>query len=298
MMSWTIYYLRRALASMTREPMLTGATVLTLAVVFLSFCAFLTLALAVGRVAERWSDDFHLSVFLTEGLADEEAQTITSTLSELPQVTRATLVTARQMQERLVAGMGGDEALASLEAALFPTTVELHLNPAVRNPAAMTILADRIGALAVVDQVETYGDLFARLQVLSVVARAVSIVLGIIVLVATLLVVSNTIRLSLLRSREEIEIMKLCGATDRFVKAPFVVAGALQGMCGAAAALALLALASGVLNHAIGSVLPPFWGTNLTGIPLVMGFVIVVGGALLGLVGSHWSVQQVLQEAP
>jgi cell division transport system permease protein len=293
-----IYYWRRALGNLRREPLLSGATVLTLAVAFLCFCSFLAVALGLDRLVGQWADDYHISVFLGDGVSEDEARRIADRLDEVPQVERASVVTSAEMRERMVAGLDDDDALGDLDARLFPLTIELRIGGDVNDPALVAALAERLDALAAVEQVETYGDLFARLRTVSTVARAVSVVLGVIVLLATLLVVSNTVRLSLLGRREEIEIMKLCGATDRFVRAPFVLTGALQGMVGALLSLGMLALAGAVLQRAVGGFLPPFMGHDLVGLPIAASAAVIACGTVLGLAGSHLSVTSFLKGAP
>jgi cell division transport system permease protein len=300
-MPWVTYFLRKTFGNMRREPVMNGATVLALAVAFLCFCSFLFVATAFGQIVSRWAADYHVSVYLEEGVSDEEARRVARTFEALGEVQRATVVTSDETRQRLVSDLGGDQLLGGLDPRLFPTTVELRLHDGVRDPALITALAERLQALAVVDQVETYGDLFARLRTVSVVARAVSVVLGLIVLLATLLVVANTIRLSLLGRRDEIEIMKLCGATDRFVRAPFLMAGALQGLLGALISLALIAMVGGVLHRAIGPLAPALltgWSGGVAGLSVATAVSVVLAGTLLGLAGSHLSVRRFLREAP
>jgi cell division transport system permease protein len=300
-MPWVTYFLRKTIGNMRREPVMNGATVLALAVAFLCFCSFFFVASAFGDVVGRWAADYHVSVYLEEGVSDQDARRVASTFEALEHVERATVVTSAEARQRLVSDLGGDELLGGLDPSLFPTTIEVRLGDDVRDPALITALAERFRALAVVDQVETYGDLFARLRVVSAVARAVSVVLGLIVLLATLLVVANTIRLSLLGRRDEIEIMKLCGATDRFVRTPFLLAGAVQGLLGALISLGLLAVMGGVLHRAIGPLAPALVAGlpgGVTGLSTATAVSVVLAGVLLGLAGSHLSVRRFLREAP
>jgi cell division transport system permease protein len=296
-MHWALYFLRRAIGNMKREPLMNGATVLTLAVAFLCFCAFLAVALGLGQVMGRWADDYHMSVFLTPEVDEAGAREIALRLEELDGVERATVVLSTEMRDRLVAGLE-DETMASLDARLFPITVELQIAGDVTDPALIANMAERLQALSVVDQVETYGDLFDKLRMVSAVARTVSVVLGMIVLLATLLVVSNTVRMSLMDRREEIAIMKLCGATDRFVRLPFLMVGAMQGLVGAVLSLGMLTLAGVLLHQAVGDLLPAFFGSDVMALPLVVSVSVVVGGMILGLAGSHMSVTRFLKEAP
>lgn len=297
-MRWVSYFLHKTLSNMRHEPLLNGATILALAVAFLCFCTFLVVALTFGGLVNRWTDDFHISVYLSENVSDQESRRVASSIAALDQVQGATIVTSAEMRERLTRDMGDDHALAGLDARLFPTAIEVSVNDGVRDPVAISALADRLRALAVVDQVETYGDLFSKLRTISAVARTVSIVLGLIVLIATLLVISNTVRLSLLGRKEEIEIMKLCGATDRFVRIPFLLTGAVQGFAGSLLSLGLLALVGGLLHRAVGSLIPSLWADGLAGLPTVASVMVVIIGTILGLAGSHMSVSRFLQEAP
>jgi len=297
-MRWIAYFFNKTISNMKHEPLLNGATILALSVAFLCFCSFLVVALTFGELVGRWADDFHISVYLVDGLSDQEVHRVAQTFEALDEVQEATVVTSAEMRARLARDMGDDEVLAGLDPRLFPTSVEVGLSDDVRDPQLIGALAERMSALSVVDQVETYGDLFARLRTITAVARSVSIVLGLIVLLATLLVISNTVRLSLLGRREEIEIMKLCGATDRFVRIPFLLTGALQGLMGALLSLALLAVVGGLLQRAVGSLLPPVWTGGFGGLPALVSVAVVLVGTALGLAGSHLSVRRFLQEAP
>jgi len=297
-MHWITYFLRRTFQNIRQEPLLSGATVLTLGVAFLCFSAFLAVALGVGSLASQWASDFHLSVYLEDEVDGEEAQRIATTLERLGNVEEATVVPSGEMRERLVNAVGDDESIAALDARLFPTTIEVRLADDVRDPAVMGNLAERLDGLTAVSQVETYGDLFERLSTVTTVTRAVAIALGLIVLLATLLVVSNTVRLSLLGRKEEIEIQKLCGATDRFVQVPFLLSGALQGFAGALLSLGLLALTMALLQNAVGGLLPALTGDGPGGLPFVAAAAVVLGGTTLGLAGSHLSVSRFLRTAP
>lgn len=297
-MHWITYFVRKTAQNLRREPLLHGATVLTLATAFLCFSSFLAVAIGVGTLASRWASDFHLSVYLEEGVSSEEAAEIAGTLERLEQVEAATIVPSAEMRERLVTAVGEDPDIAGLDARLFPTTIEVRLSDDVQDPALIGNLSERLSGLQSVAQVETYGDLFHRLRTVTTVTRAVAIALGVIVLLATLLVVSNTVRLSLLRRKEEIEIQKLCGATDRFVQVPFLLAGALQGLVGALVSLGLLALTAALLERAIGGLLPALGGGGPGGLPFLAAAAVVLGGTALGLAGAHLSVSRFLRSAP
>lgn len=297
-MHWVSYFLRRTFGNIRREPLLSGATILTVSVAFLCFSAFLALALGLEHVARSWSEDFHLSVYLRDGVTDQEVERFSQALGQLGPVSEVTVVPSEEMRERLIAGMGDDLSLANLEPRLFPTTVEVRVNKDVTDAATLAALSERVSGLALVEQVETYGDLYERLSTVTSLVRGLTIGLGVIVLLATLLVVGNTVRLSLMGCKEEIEIQKLCGATDRFVKTPFLLAGAFQGFVGAVLSLGLLALAVHLFFEGVGGLLPSMPGHGFCGLPIAALVSVVAGGTALGLLGSHVSVHRFLRSAP
>jgi cell division transport system permease protein len=127
-------------------------------------------------------------------------------------------------------------------------------------------------------------------------ARIASLVLFVALAVATAVLVSNTLRLAVFARREEIEIMKLVGATDGFVSAPFLIEGFLQGAFGAALAVGALALAHALVVPRLGAALAVAGTLRLSDTlpaPLLAG--LVLGGGAVGLLGSALAVGRTLR---
>ncbi len=124
--------------------------------------------------------------------------------------------------------------------------------------------------------------------------RGFVLVLGILVLLAVLFVVGNTIRLAVAGRREEIEVMKLCGADDGFVRGPFLVEGTVQGF--AAALLSILILTAGFVSvrAELDGTLGALAGIQTTFLPPLLALLVLVAGALAGALGSALSLRRYL----
>ena len=132
-------------------------------------------------------------------------------------------------------------ALAALPVEAFPASIELDVAPDMPD-AELADMVGKMRQLPAVDDVETYQSWTERLARLVRGGVAASALLAVVVLGAVLAVVGSTMRMALQRRRTEVEVLKLVGATDAFVKKPFVIEGSLQGAIGAAGAIALLAV--------------------------------------------------------
>ena len=136
-----------------------------------------------------------------------------------------------------------------------------------------------------------------RLEALSGAFRRGVLVLAAVLGLAVLLIVGNTIRLSIHNRRAEIEVAKLVGATDAFVRRPFLYLGLWLGLAGAVLAWVLVALAIALLQGPAGRVAALYQsGFTLHGLGPGEGLVVVAGGALLGLAGAWVAVAQHLQD--
>jgi cell division transport system permease protein len=155
-------------------------------------------------------------------------------------------------------------------------------------------LAEQLGALPAVDRVETYGAWSERLAALLASGVTASGLLALVVLAAVVSVVSSTIRLALQRRRIEVEVLKLVGATDDYVRRPYVVEGAVQGALGAALALVLLGILFAIVQSHFDSSFGTLIGMTPSFLPWTMALSLVVSGAALGALAALLSVRRLL----
>jgi cell division transport system permease protein len=238
-----------------------------------------------------------VTVYLEDGLAPEKAEALRATL-ETRVGGRATLVSPDQALARLGRELPEVQGLlVTLEDNPLPPSVELAVPEGQRDPASLRQLAEALRKLPGVTEVEWGEEAVGRLSAIARVLRLGGAVAFVVVLLATITIVSATLQLSIYARREEIEIQKLVGATDRFVKVPFVIEGVLQGLLGGALAVAGLAALSRLAVPRLEELLAFLMAGALAPQLLTPRLVVelVLGGALLGLSGSLLAVRRFLR---
>ncbi|HEU4622825.1 MAG TPA: permease-like cell division protein FtsX [Burkholderiaceae bacterium] len=259
-------------------------------------------ALMLAPVARGWITDPELSVFMQLGAS---AAQIKSTQAGIEQRIAAERAAAPQAQLTVVT-ISKEQAFAQLRAqadrtggaAAFDALKENPLpdgfivRAARLAPERLAVLAQELGALPGVDQVQFDTAWAQRLARLAMAARTLGIVLATIFGFVVVAVTYNATRAQVLRQADEIEIARLVGATDAFVRRPFVARGALLGALGAL--LSILLVASGV--WALTATDAGFVGLNAPSLAdhVAEALVLISGVALLGAGGGGWSAQRQL----
>ena len=260
--------------------------------------AFLCLATALlgvanlSELADHWGRTHRMTVYLHDGAPAAEVAQLTSTLSALPEVERAQYASAELAREQFLRGSAAASELRDLPQSAFPASIEVSFVQKASDrqieEAAQKVILQR----AIVEDVDTYRSWFQRVGALVAAGRAVAVGLGVLVLLCVLAVVANTIRLAVANRKEEIEVLKMCGATNAFVRAPFVLEGTLQGFFAALLALGLLLCAYLLLRERVDATLHTFAGMQLVFLPPLMALGLLAGGASVGALGSAWSVRR------
>ena len=275
-------------------------TLLTALVIGVSLAlpASLLLGLATLQQATAgWDGDARLTAYLKTNLPDADAAELAGKLRrELDGEARVTLIDRAQALAEFERSSGLGEALALLGDNPLPAA--LVLTPAGRaDEAQLTRLAERLRALPQVDDVQADLDWVRRLNALLELGRRTVWVFAALLGTGVVLVTGNTIRLAIFNRRAEIEITKLIGGTDAFIRRPFLYWGLLQGLAGGIVAMLLL------LGVHIALAGPVRTLAGLYGSPLTLttpGFlgsvgVLLLGGGL-GLAGAALAVGRHLRE--
>jgi cell division transport system permease protein len=175
--------------------------------------------------------------------------------------------------------------LASADDNPAEATLELRLAPSSLNRATLKTLSAEIARFPGVVAVDFGERDLLKIEVALSGLRTVALVLGLLLAMASLFVIGSTIRLAMRERRDEMDIMRLCGATDRFIRTPLCMEGTIQGSIGGVLALCVVVALDGVLSHVAGELLGRARElSELSPIPLALLF--VGGGAALGLLGS------------
>jgi cell division transport system permease protein len=283
---------KRAFRGAKNDWRLHALSVFSVAVAFVCLAAALLLVVNVGQIRARWAESGRASVYLRKNATADQVAAIERALKQSDGVTNVRVVSSEDARHELV-GLTNDPVLDALPTEAFPASLEVAIESAVA-AERLGKLATQLSALPAVESVETYGAWSDRLASLLSGGVSAALLLAGVVLAAVVSVVSSTIRMSLQRRRIEVEVMKLVGATDSYVRSPFVVEGAAQGGFGALFAILLLAVLFGIVQSHFDSNLSALLGATPVFLPWTMALGLVAAGALLGAVSAYGSLRKLL----
>jgi cell division transport system permease protein len=286
MLDGSIGTTRRAQRGMFREWRLHALSMFSLSVAFVCLGASLLVLTNLRALEERWAHAGRASIYLRDAASPNEVEGLKAALARVPSVTRVNYVSAAQARADFGHREAGVKAeLAALPAEAFPASLEIEMKSDVTD-AELTDVASKLRLLPAVEDVETYQAWTERLGKLIRGGVAAALLLAVVVFASVLAVVGSTIRLALQRRRTEVEVLKLVGATDRFIKGPFLVEGMSQGALGAAGAVGLLGALFVVVRGRFDAELATLIGIEPSFLPwqVVLGMVGV--GTLLGMAAA------------
>ena len=290
-----VYFLRKALENIWTNPFLSLVTLSTIAISMLILGLFSLIYLNVQQSLHQMGDELQITAYLQETISSEQAEVLRSKVADWPEVEGITYISKEQAlarfrsQLREYAGI-----LEGLKENPLPASLELTLMPQYGRSGNIKELSTRLGRLSGVAEVQYGRKWMAKLRVFVEVMKLVGITVGGLLLIATIFVISNTIKLTFYSRREELEIMRLVGATDFFIKAPFLIEGLLHGLGGAllaAGGLSLLILF--LFSHLDLPLRLAVMAESLPTGQLVAGFLGL--GLLLGVLGSMVSLRRFLR---
>lgn len=267
-------------------------SVFSLAVAFVCLAASLLIVTNLAAVRDRWSRAGRATVYLREGATDSETTALSKALEATEGVKRVRLVSSQEARREVVTD-DSDAALAALPLNAFPASIEVGFTDEIED-AALGAIAVKLRSLPAVESVETYQRWTERLSALLGGGVTASLCLAIIVLAAVVSVIGSTMRLLLNRRKIEVEVLKLVGATNSFVRRPFVLEGATQGAAGAAGALALLGglflIVRGRFDHELANLL----GVSPSFLPWPVALGMVALGGVLGAATALISLRKMV----
>ncbi len=288
------YFILRALRNMRQWPFLCSAAVLTMAVALASVATFFLVVVNVEQLAARWTSEIQVIAYLEQPPNSRELPGLLKQLRAFPEVEAVEYISPAAAMESFSQRLGNDAGLLEgMKADLLPASFELGLKPEFRNREGIAGVIEQLENRLQLDDLRYGQQWLERFNRFVSVLRFVSLVLGSFLLLAALFIVSNTIKLTLYARRDELEIMALVGATMRFIKLPFLIEGALQGLFGGIISLLFLLLSYRFL---LMKTLTAFWltpsGFELLFLTADQQLLLILAGVLLGVLGSLSSLKR------
>jgi len=270
---------REALTASRRAPLLSALGIVTIAFSLFAFGLFGLVAINIRKALEQVSERVEVRAFLSDSSDIEQVAAAMKDVGEFPEVERVDYVSKEAALDRARKEMG--EFADVFEAGVLPASIEVHLRPGQRSPAIVKSVADRIRTYHFVDDVRYGEEWVEKLYKLRNIATVAGITLGAAFAAVAVIIIGATIRMTVLARAKEISIMRLVGATDMFIRMPFLIDGLVKGVLGGLLALLLVWITNRVVNvYFIDTI---FFDRQ-------MMFVGVIGGALMGVLGSLVSV--------
>ena len=262
------------------------------AVAFVCLASALMVVFNLDSIRERWARSGRASIFLKEGTTEESISELRRALEQTSGITAVRYVSPSDARREVVSDKS-ESSLAALPVDAFPASIEIEVATALSDTEIANI-TEKVGKLAPVESIETYQRYTDKLKSLLHAGVAASLLLAFVVLAAVASVVASTVRLSLQRRKIEIEVLHLVGATEQYVRRPFVVEGCVQGASGAVAALLLLGILYLVVRENVAEVLRSLLGVPPTFLPWYAVVGLVALGATLGAAASHFSLKRMV----
>jgi cell division transport system permease protein len=284
------YFFEEALQSLWRSRLIAALSVGTIAVSLFVVGAFLAVAASLGEVVERWTQKVQVTFYLEDALQDRIRRSLEDRLAGDPAVEAVELVTRAMALERFKSLFKDLSAQPDdLGQNPFPASLEVTLRPGHHSKDAVErFVASYWEAPGVA---ETQYDLLwiERLATAVRLVRGTGALLGGILVLAGVFTIYNVIRLTIYARQDELDIMRLVGATPAYVKGPFVVEGLLQGALGGLLATSLLVVAVRLLARDAASA-SELLGRSVVAVSPALALALVGGGMALGVLGSLLSI--------
>jgi cell division transport system permease protein len=231
---------REALLAFRRAPLLSTLSVTTIAFSLFVVGLFGLVALNLQRALHDVAERVEIVAYLLPGTPLEAITLAQQDIEAFPEVASAGYVSEDSALARARAELAEfQDVLRELERNPLPASIELRLEPAFRDAAHVGQVAERLRGFGFVDDVRYGRDWVEKLDRLRGIAAVVGLVVGAAFAVVAIIIIGTTIRMAVLQRGREIAIMRLVGATDGFIRRPFLLQGAIKGMLGGAIAIAL-----------------------------------------------------------
>lgn len=283
------YSVKEGLANLRRSTFAAFASTSAIAVALVLVGIFGVVGYEASVVSNMLREQAgQMEVFIEEDGNAQERDALHARIRTMPGVDSTTFVSHEEAAE-IFRREFGEEVAGFDDPTFLPASIKIEMAPAYTSPDSMSQMADLINDWQGVDDVVLNQDLLVRVAENRRLINAIGIALGCIVVLAAVFLVANTIRLTIYARRLLIRTMKLVGATDRFVRRPFLVEGIVQGLIGGTVAAAVVwGLYRFVLQQLDRMPVPLYLELSLAG-------GLIAGGLLLGWLGSYFAARRFIQ---
>jgi cell division transport system permease protein len=291
------YFFRQAWQNLSQNPWLNFITLGTITLSFLILGVFLIIFLNAKGLMEEWGTRIRVTAYLKDSLSAERVSRLQKMIGRFEEVQevgyRSKDEALKVLEERL---QGRQGLLRGLPRNPLPASLEIQLKPGYQNSLGAQRVVEKLRGVPEVEDWQFGSEWVERFSAFVVLLQNLGLGLGGLLLLATIFVISNTIRLNIFARREEIEIMRSVGATGLFIRTPFYIEGVLQGILGSGLALLMLFVFFQLFLTKVYNPLKELLGNfPLHFLTAEQSAAVALGGLALGLLGTQVSVGRYLR---
>ncbi|OQY04227.1 MAG: hypothetical protein B6I22_09890 [Desulfobacteraceae bacterium 4572_123] len=288
-------FFQKAIHDIRTNRFLNTVTIITMGLSVLIVSAFTLFIVNAGDMMRYWEKGVQVMAYLEPDIQEATRLEIQDEIQSISEVAKVRFISSTEALNQLKIQMKRQSSILNgLDKNPLPDAFEIHMAAAARNLQQVEALANRIESVKGVAEVEYGQQWLGRFLDVFNLLRLAGYAIGGIFFMAAVFIVANTIRLVLYSRQEEIEIMRLVGATDGFIKAPFYIEGLIQGACGGIIGVAALFLAYFLV---VSNIQQDFSSSLLTirFLPPGTFLSIILCSMFVGWLGCYLSLKQFLR---
>ncbi len=287
------YFVREAVSSLRHNGLMSIASVSTVALSLLILGMFLVMVLNLNHIASTLETQVQITVYMEDGLSDRDMREVGTRITKLNGVTQVMFVDKEQAMTKFKDRLGEQQGLLTAlgDTNPLPNSFEVKVD----KPEYVKSVAQAVGQLKGVENAKYGQEVIEQLFSLTKMIRIFGLILIVFLALAALFIISNTIRITVFARRKEIGIMKYVGATDWFIRFPFMIEGMILGFSGALCAVLILSQTYSTLTEKVYE--------SLAFLPLIpkypfltnISIVLLVVGTAIGALGSTISLRRFMK---
>jgi len=290
-----IHNYKRAIQDIRDHRFLNSVTIITIAISILIVSAFALFFVNANEIINSWKKGIKIMVYLKPDTPETKISELIRKIQHMDGIQDVRFISKNEAFQELKKQMKRQSSLfENLKENPLPDAFEILLKSSFQNQEKVEILATRIESLPQVDEVEYGQRWLGQFTNFFNLFRLTGYAMGSLFFMATLLIVANTIRLVLYSRRDEVEIMRLVGATDSFIKAPLYIQALIQGAFGGIIGLAVLFISFLLISSSMGQGISPGLFTIRFLSPGALCGIILVS-IFVGWIGCYLSLKQFLK---
>jgi cell division transport system permease protein len=286
------YFAGEAVVNLKRNLFMTIAAISTVAVSLFLLGGVIVLGHIVNNVVGKWEGKVEVNVFLRDDISPTQQADLQASIKNMPEVQDVYYDSKQQAYDEYKQMFAGSPTLIqNVDPNALPASFRIKLH----DPNKVDSVRSQIIGRAGVDSVTFGGDAVKKLLRINALLRTISLVMTILLLTAATVLIANTIRLAIYARRREIGVMKLVGATNWFIRVPFIFEGVVEAVAGAMVAAGVIWLAKMLWLDRLSSFLA-FLPIGITAATVAKMFlVLVIVGISVGALGSTLALRRFLE---